>query len=285
MAITEPQVAKNNRFITSRAFRLPTDLDDMVDGAWYHMWQRQQWPYRKLERRDTLYWFDPTEEAIVWKSRVAQVGKFKYANKTEARRRLKDFFGKRDIHSQYFDNAKPQGYCLAYIVDSLERVHLPKPSDCKLPQIGWLRDSDKCALDWLRNQIGETPSDSPSADGRCQNSIRHEAEESDLENILTEYKQIKRSRSARLRKAAFKKAAGKCCVCDRDYSKVLGGRGVRVLQVHHRNPLSDNGEAILTTLADLAVVCANCHLLLHLDPSKPLTTDELKLMLNTETAK
>jgi hypothetical protein len=64
------------------------------------------------------------------------------------------------------------------------------------------------------------------------------AEESDIEGTKTEVTSLKTKRSRKLRDLAFKAAHGICCVCRRDYSKVLGGRGVRVLQVHHRHQLS-----------------------------------------------
>ena len=70
-----------------------------------------------------------------------------------------------------------------------------------------------------------------------------------------------RGRSRQLRDLALENADGVCCVCDVDYSKVLDGNGVRVLQVHHRKQLAASDAPRLTSLKDLAVVCANCHLL------------------------
>lgn len=107
------------------------------------------------------------------------------------------------------------------------------------------------------------------------------AAESDIEGTKTEARYLKTARSRRLRDAAFNKARGVCCVCRRDYSKVLGGRGVRVLEVHHREQLSSREVPSLTRLGDLAVVCANCHLLIHLDPKNALAVEKLQEMLES----
>jgi Zn finger protein HypA/HybF involved in hydrogenase expression len=108
------------------------------------------------------------------------------------------------------------------------------------------------------------------------------AEESDIEGTKTEITSVKTKRSRKLRDLAFKYARGICCVCRRDYSKVLAGRGVRVLQVHHRDQLSARDAPTITKVSDLAVVCANCHLLLHLDPGKALSVEELRQMLQAD---
>jgi predicted HNH restriction endonuclease len=105
------------------------------------------------------------------------------------------------------------------------------------------------------------------------------AEESDIEGTKTEALRLTTKRSRKLRDLAFKAANNICSVCDRDYSIVLGGRGVRVLQVHHREQLSARETPAITKLSDLVVVCANCHLLIHLDPKKALTVQRLRNML------
>lgn len=55
-----------------------------------------------------------------------------------------------------------------------------------------------------------------------------------------------------------------CEVCAFDFERRYGERGRGVCEVHHRTPLSarpDDGS--ITGLDDLAIVCANCHLMLH----------------------
>ncbi len=88
-----------------------------------------------------------------------------------------------------------------------------------------------------------------------------------------------RGRSRYLRDLALEESDGVCAVCEVDYSKLLGGKGVRVLQVHHRNQLAADIAPRLTPLGELAVVCANCHMLIHMNPKQALSVEELRGML------
>jgi hypothetical protein len=77
-----------------------------------------------------------------------------------------------------------------------------------------------------------------------------------------------RSRERALRKAKIKAAiAGgslRCEVrgCGFDFAERYGEAGVGYAQVHHLKPLSHTGET-QTSLDDLAIVCANCHAIIH----------------------
>lgn len=108
------------------------------------------------------------------------------------------------------------------------------------------------------------------------------ADLSAIEGTKTETVQVNRKRNRSLRDKAFNAANGTCCVCERDFSRVLGGRGVRVLQVHHRKQLASSDEPTLTKVSDLAVVCANCHLLLHLDPKIAMSVEDLRELLQVQ---
>jgi hypothetical protein len=108
------------------------------------------------------------------------------------------------------------------------------------------------------------------------------AGDSDLERLRSEYRATRVGRSRRLRAKALALAAGKCAVCQRDFRDVLGGLGQRVLQVHHCKQLSMRHAPSVTKLTDLVVVCANCHLLLHLDSTKAMTVDQLRELLKED---
>lgn len=86
---------------------------------------------------------------------------------------------------------------------------------------------------------------------------------SDMEGSLREVLTMQRHRSRRLRDLALGEAEGTCSACQVDFSAIAGGIGLRVLQVHHTNPLAASRGSRPTGLKDLAVVCANCHLMLH----------------------
>jgi hypothetical protein len=51
--------------------------------------------------------------------------------------------------------------------------------------------------------------------------------------------------------------------CRFDFAEVYGTLGVGYAQVHHLWPLAERDHDRRTTLADLAIVCANCHAMIH----------------------
>jgi hypothetical protein len=111
------------------------------------------------------------------------------------------------------------------------------------------------------------------------------ADASAFEGMKREAKWFARTRNRGLRNHVLEQAKGVCCVCKTDYSTWLGGNGRRVLQVHHRRQLAGYripGEE--TKKEDLAVVCANCHLLLHPDRETVLDVEVVARMLRNDVA-
>jgi 5-methylcytosine-specific restriction protein A len=51
--------------------------------------------------------------------------------------------------------------------------------------------------------------------------------------------------------------------CGFDFEEIYGALGRNYAHVHHTRPLADFDGPVLVTLADLAVVCANCHAMVH----------------------
>ena len=63
-----------------------------------------------------------------------------------------------------------------------------------------------------------------------------------------------------------------CEACEFDFEVFYGALGKAFAECHHRVPLSALREEAATRLKDLAIVCANCHRMLH--RSKPMLTVE-----------
>lgn len=99
-----------------------------------------------------------------------------------------------------------------------------------------------------------------------------------VEGIAKETFSISRSRSKKLRGQALARAKGACEACGVDFSLVLEGMGNRALQVHHQFQLSLNDEPKLTSVEDLAVVCANCHAMIHTDLKNAIPVQTLRAM-------
>lgn len=107
-------------------------------------------------------------------------------------------------------------------------------------------------------------------------SLRTRSYEAVVEGIARESVVLSRSRSSVLRREALRLSGGVCACCGIDFSKVLNGRALRALQVHHKKQLAllDTPEA--TSLEDLAAVCANCHAIIHTDQKNSMEIDALK---------
>jgi 5-methylcytosine-specific restriction protein A len=101
--------------------------------------------------------------------------------------------------------------------------------------------------------------------------------------ILT---RVHRSRERNQKLVAKRKAqrrtecdgALKCEACDFDFVVKYGDRGDGFAECHHKIPLAESG-ATKTQLEDLAILCANCHRMIHV--RKPmLSVDELRSLIN-----
>lgn len=108
--------------------------------------------------------------------------------------------------------------------------------------------------------------------------------------ILTrEHKSRERNRQIVERKKRQAERLGKglkCEVCDFDFHVQYGNHGRGFIECHHLIPVSALGQHERTSLSDLALICANCHRMIH--RSKPwLTLQELKqkLITNSENYK
>jgi hypothetical protein len=97
-----------------------------------------------------------------------------------------------------------------------------------------------------------------------------------VEGIERESKIISKSRSRRLRRLALKRAAGVCEACGTDFAALFGGMGLRALQVHHKHQLALRTVPTITGPDDLAVVCANCHAIIHSNPKAALPMEVLR---------
>lgn len=67
------------------------------------------------------------------------------------------------------------------------------------------------------------------------------------------------------KKAATLNAKGRLCceVCGFDFAATYGAHGEGFCEVHHLVPLSAAPDSVTTTLDDLAILCSNCHRIIH----------------------
>ena len=83
---------------------------------------------------------------------------------------------------------------------------------------------------------------------------------------LVLHRKIERSPElARRKKESVQREVGclACECCGFDFVSFYGQVGEGFIEVHHRRPLHTLTEVTVTTLEDLALVCSNCHRMLH----------------------
>jgi 5-methylcytosine-specific restriction protein A len=96
---------------------------------------------------------------------------------------------------------------------------------------------------------------------------------------------LRRERDPRLRrgKIADTKRRGiaiACEACGFDFGQAYGPRGLDYIECHHRTPLYVTGKT-QTRLADLALLCSNCHRMIH-RTKQWLTVEELKELVEKQ---
>ncbi len=88
------------------------------------------------------------------------------------------------------------------------------------------------------------------------------------------------------RKAKAKRLveAGKleCDVCGLDFHQVYGDLGYGFIEAHHKLPVSEIKGTTKTKIGDLALVCSNCHRMLHRG-KQLLSVAELKRRIREQT--
>ena len=119
--------------------------------------------------------------------------------------------------------------------------------------------------------------------------VLNENENVFLENPANEYgegrRQLKqhivRERNPMLVQAAKKKFkqehSGRlfCEICEFDFFSTYGDIGEDYIEVHHKKPISKMKEGEKTKIEDVAVICSNCHRIIH--RKKPwLTVEQVK---------
>lgn len=103
------------------------------------------------------------------------------------------------------------------------------------------------------------------------------------EGTLLTRMHVVRERSARLveakKRAALETTGNLACeVCSFSFESVYGSIGDGYIECHHRKPLSELRSKQRTSLDDLALVCANCHRMMH--ARRPwLTVEQLRVVV------
>jgi 5-methylcytosine-specific restriction enzyme A len=122
------------------------------------------------------------------------------------------------------------------------------------------------------------------AEIRAEYNIVSDEDEFPEGKILTRLHQVKeRSRQVveQKKRKVLQQAGNLACeACDFDFFKVYGQLGYEFAECHHTIPVSELTADHKTQLSELAVLCANCHRMIH--KSRPmLTVQELRALVES----
>lgn len=118
--------------------------------------------------------------------------------------------------------------------------------------------------------------------GSLETQTEEGIEEASEGRLLTRI-HVARERNRKLveskRKQALKKYSKLLCeICEFDFTAQYGSRGEGFMECHHLKPVATLANGQKTHLNDLALVCANCHRIIH--RSRPwLSLDEMKKLI------
>lgn len=90
-----------------------------------------------------------------------------------------------------------------------------------------------------------------------------------------------RKRNRALIEAKKANSNGRCEVCNFSFEKGYGGIGKGHIIAHHINPIGGRKRASRTTLDDIALVCSNCHDMLH-KKNPPMSIQRLRRRLKVK---
>lgn len=98
--------------------------------------------------------------------------------------------------------------------------------------------------------------------------VKKEDPSGDLTSELWEgekkiYLTTRYERNRKIVKLVKQKRGHSCEVCGFDFGKTYGEVGEAYIQVHHLKPISSVGRSQPDLKNDFAVVCANCHVMIH----------------------
>ena len=83
-------------------------------------------------------------------------------------------------------------------------------------------------------------------------------------------------RDSAARREAIKRHGVQCQGCEFDFGAFYGPLGEGFIEVHHLQPLAERGKSETDPATELAVLCSNCHRMVHRDRSYCLSLNELR---------
>jgi hypothetical protein len=243
-------------YIITRNFELPTDKKEMEQSDWFNLWKRKFFPYAELLVGDTLYWFDRTQERLVWKTKVIKIDRFAYKKKKEILGRYPTYES-----SRYFEDGSEAGYFITYKVKVSEKLDSERPNGFQFPQIGWIRVDQEMAQNWFGGRREEDQATlDESIDDQSKGVFEILRELNDKMRDV-DPQRIKRAITTTIRKdtqivRALNKAYQFSCQFQKCDAQIRAKPGGLYVEVAHVEPVKIGGKSVL---GNLLVLCPNHH--------------------------
>lgn len=229
------------------------DLRALAESRFmWNAWKRHYWPLDVIRPGLKLYGFDKHARRFVVLLEITKGGAFAYKSRSEFVRSVKRLTGWKPwlndpgYHPPPLPEPGKQNSGLAI------RWKVLKPVDIawkgRFPQLGWLKLDQADEVAGLPD-IEELGLAVPEGARRLVEHFRRERNPV----LVTRKKRQVRERTGRLA----------CEACAFDFAETYGRLGIGFAEVHHRVPLSHLTEQRNTSLADLAILCSNCHRMIH----------------------
>jgi 5-methylcytosine-specific restriction protein A len=122
------------------------------------------------------------------------------------------------------------------------------------------RDELKKTADAIRRVVASGTFAGPEE----EDNEEDEGEEGGLLSRMHKYRERNRKLIKKKKAEVLKKKGSLTCeVCSFDFGVIYGERGIGFIEVHHTKPLHTLTPGSRTKLEDLALLCANCHRMIH----------------------
>ena len=129
---------------------------------------------------------------------------------------------------------------------------------------------------------------------KLENTIREDMEAYEVENSDPEtisYPEGNRNtvltnkyeRDPRNRAKAILIHGTRCQACGFSFERFYGSHGEDFIEVHHKKPLASyQGVVEINPATDLAVLCSNCHSMIHRHAQEPLTVEQISELIQAQ---
>ncbi len=89
-------------------------------------------------------------------------------------------------------------------------------------------------------------------------------------------------RDPELKSLAIEKHGLSCQICEFNFEKNYGALGKGYIEMHHLVPLGTTKKERISTVDNVAVVCSNCHRVLHRNGKEPISIEQLKVAIKKQ---